>query len=162
MGLPLSKIYLPKKEKIDVLNNLKEILIIFEQNGIIYDDVHLGNIYYDDKTKKLELIDIDNITIGDYKKDLDSFLIKNYCYCGGQDGLNARIYNFNLITYILLINNTIEYNIAKLRQKFECDIKTFDDKEIYELCYNLLNGKINTNCDNEYLIDMIDEKILIK
>jgi len=162
LGLSLNKIYLTKKEKIYVLKKLKEMLILFENNGIIYDDIHLGNIYYDDVTKKIELIDIDNIAINNYPKDLNSFLIQDYCYRGGKDGVNARIYAFNLITYILLINNYEEYDIRKLYETFEYNIKIFNDKRIYNLCKNLVTGNINSNCDNEYLIDMIDEKILTK
>jgi len=158
----VNKIYLTKKEKIYVLKKLKEMLILFENNGIIYDDIHLGNIYYDDVTKKIELIDIDNIAINNYPKDLNSFLIQDYCYRGGKDGVNARIYAFNLITYILLINNYEEYDIRKLYETFEYNIKIFNDKRIYNLCKNLVTGNINSNCDNEYLIDMIDEKILTK
>lgn len=131
-------------------------------NIIIYDDIHLGNIYYDDVTKKIELIDIDNISIGDYPKDLNSFLIQDYCYRGGKDGVNARIYAFNLITYIFLINNYVEYDIRKLNETFEQKIIMFNDKKIHRLCKNLITGNINSSCDNEYLIDMIDEKILIK
>lgn len=162
LGLPLNKIILSKKEKIRILKQLKEILILFEKNGIIYDDIHLGNIYYNSDTKKIELIDIDNISINNYEKDLNSFLIQDYCYHGGIDGVNARIYAFNLITYILLINNVEEYDIRVLYESFEQKIKKTSEPYIYELCKNLLTPRINTNCDNEYLIDIIDEKMLIK
>ena len=162
LGMPLNKIVLSKKEKIMILRQLKKILILFEKNGIIYDDIHLGNIYYNINTKKIELIDIDNISINNYQKDLNSFLIQDYCYHGGIDGVNARIYAFNLITYILLINDIEEYNIRVLSETFEEKMKKISNHNVYELCKNLLIPKINSNCDNEYLIDIIDEKILIK
>ena len=161
-GLPLNKLILSKKEKIKILKQLKEILMLFEKNGIIYDDIHLGNIYYNSDNKKIELIDIDNITIDKYQKDLNSFLIQDYCYHGGIDGMSARIYAFNLITYILLINDDVQYDIRLLYKNFEQKIKKINDPYVYKLCQNLLTPKINSNCDNEYLIDIIDEKMLIK
>lgn len=161
-GYPLNEVFLLPEQKIDILKKLKKILLTFEKNGIIYEDIHFDNIYYDEKTDKLELIDIDNIEIGEYKKDLETFLLKSYYWYGGKNRKNGRIYSFNLISYMYLTNNFSDYDISILNKKFKQDIKLFDSKEIYNLSKKLLTAELDSECDNIYLIDMLDKKVLTK
>lgn len=161
-GYPLNEVFLLPEQKIDILKKLKKILLTFEKNGIIYEDIHFDNIYYDEKTDKLELIDIDNIEIGEYKKDLETFLLKSYYWYGGKNRKNGRIYSFNLISYMYLTNNFSDYDISILNKKFKQDIKLFDSKEIYNLSKKLLTAELDSECDNIYLIDILDKKVLTK
>lgn len=158
-GLPLNEIFLLPEQKINALKQLKIILNDFENYGIIYEDIHFDNIFYDEKTNKLKLIDIDNIKIDNFSIDTISFLTKYYFNNGGKDEKKSRIYNFNLISYMLLYNCTSDYNFDYLIKNKN---NVFYNKEVDNLVENLLSTKIDTLCDNEYLIDMIDEKVLIK
>lgn len=161
-GLPLDKINLASNEKIDVLKKLKKIIMEFEQMGIIYSDLHFDNIYYDQKTKKIKLIDIDNISIDELPVDLLSSLYKSYYSYGGYSFQNARIFVFNLISFMLITDKMSTYDIHELNyQTYQKDYD-FLNKEAIHLCNNLLNMNIYSDCDNEYLIDLIDEKILVK
>lgn len=161
-GYPLDETFLLPEEKIKILKKLKEIISLFEKNGVIYEDIHFDNIYYDKKSDKLELIDIDNIEINGYKKDLESFLTRKYYMYGGKNAKNARIFNFNLITYMYLTNNFSSYNIRDLIKSFNKDVSKLKSKKICKIFNKLLTAEINSECDNIYLIDMIDEKILRK
>lgn len=161
-GLPLNEVFLLPEEKIEVLMELKKILLEFNKYDIKYDDIHFDNIYYNYQTKKLELIDIDNIQIGDYKRDIDSFLIRDYYMYGGKNDDNARIYCLNLITYMLMIGRTSNYDIKELRKTMNRDQIIFENSDTLRLCKELLQPKIDSSCDHEYLIDMLDREILIK
>lgn len=60
---------------------------------------------------------------------------------------------------MLLYNCTSDYNFDYLIKNKN---NVFYNKEVDNLVENLLSTKIDTLCDNEYLIDMIAEKVLIK
>ena len=81
---------------------------------------------------------------------------------GGKNAKNARIFNFNLITYMYLTNNFSSYNIRDLIKSFNKDVSKIKNKKICKIFNKLLTAEINSECDNIYLIDMIDEKILRK
>lgn len=158
-GLPLNEIFLLPEEKLSVLKQLRQILINFENNGVIYEDIHFDNIFYDESTDKVKLIDIDNIKIDKYPKDTLSFLTKHYFNHGGKIEEKSRIYSFNLISYMLMYNCVSSYKFDYLSKNKN---NVFYNKEVDKLVKNLLTTKVNTSCDNEYLIDMIDEKVLTK
>ena len=106
-----------------------------------------------------EFIDMDNIQIGKYEKDTVSFLTEYYYSQGGKNQKNSMIFCFNLISYMLLSDHILDYRIQYLIDTKE---KFYLNKDANNLVNNLLYTKINNSCDNEYLIDMIDEKLLIK
>lgn len=161
-GRPLDEICFDFNTKIKILKELKRIIEEFEHYGVIYNDVHFDNIYYDEITKKIKLIDVDNIMIGNYSCDLLSTVYEDYFRYGGHDLNSARIYNFNLISFMFLLNKLKTYDISEINKTTYKKDYDFLNKEAIRMCNDLLNIKIDSSIDHEYLIDVIDEKILAK
>ena len=161
-GLPINKVDMDYNEKIDVLQKLKNILKCFEDAGIIYSDIHFDNIYYNKEKDEIKLIDIDNIATPSLPIDLLSSIYKDYFTYGGNDFDMARIFAFNKISFMLLTGKTDYYDIQELNQNvYQKDYESFNN-EATHLCHNLLNMNIYSDCDNEYLVDLLDKKVLTK
>lgn len=153
-GYKLDEVLTSIDDRIKIIEKLKQYILKLKEYGILYNDLHLDNILCLDNGSDItvKLIDMDNVTLKYFDKDTTSFLLQNYINLGGKDNFNAVIYALNLITYTLLTNQTSEYDIEKLKQ-----VKTtqINNKDSITLVSQLLEGKVNTNCDNEFLIDMI-------
>ena len=148
-GLQLSKLKANLNKRIEILKNIKEILKKFKNYNIYYDDLHLNNIFYTNDS--IKFIDMDNIIINELKSDVISSLNKKYFDMGGYNINCARIFYFNCMSFEFLIGKSINDSI------FQKDLDFLDNNSI-NLCNNLINYKIGSSADNEYLID----KILIK
>lgn len=158
-GRPFDEIFLLPEEKLAALKQTRDIINLFKSHGVMYEDIYFDNIFYDENTKKVKFIDMDNIQIGEYKKDMVSFLTHYYYSQGGKNQKNSMIFCFNLISYMLLSDHILDYKIQYLRDTKE---RFYLNKDANNLVNELLYTKTNASCDNEYLIDMIDEKVLIK
>lgn len=158
-GEPLSKTKYDMNLKINILKQIKEILEIFKTNDIDYIDINLSNIFYTSDSK-IKFIDMDNIKIKNYDIDTLPISYKNYYNLGGYNIENAKKFVFNAISllYLLDLNRIDDIRNLKIYQKE----LSFLNKEARKICNDLLNLKIGSSCDNEYLIDLIDEKILKK
>lgn len=161
-GLPLDEICLEFDIKLNILKKLRRILTEFEDKGIIYSDIHFDNIYYNELNGDLKLIDIDNIMMEDLSIDLLPTIYEDYFRYGGYDFNNARIFAFNLISFMLLLNKINSYDIKEINKTTLKKDYDFLNIEAIKICDNLLNIKIGSSADNEYLIDTIDKKILTK
>ena len=157
-GRPLDEIYLEFDTKLNILKKLRRILTEFENEGIIYSDIHFDNIYYNELNGDLKLIDIDNIMMEDLPIDLLSTIYEDYFRYGGYDFNNARIFAFNLISFMLLLNKINSYDIKEINKTTLKKDYDFLNIEAIKICDNLLNIKIGSSADNEYLIDAIDKK----
>lgn len=161
-GLPLGKHNLNLDEKIYVLKKLRHIIEEFNKCSIVYSDIHFDNIYYNKNNEKITLIDVDNVGMKGLPIDLYSSIYEEYFRYGGHSFDMARIYAFNLISFMLLTNKLETYNISEINQNTYQNDYNFLNDDAKKICRDLLNIKIGSRCDNEYLIDAVNEKILIK
>ena len=63
-------------EKIKLLLDLKEKLLILEDKNIIYGDIKDDNILINKNRKEIKFCDVDNISIDEYKMDLHPAVLK--------------------------------------------------------------------------------------
>ena len=161
-GKPIDEIYLEFDTKLNILKKLRKILTEFENKGIIYSDIHFDNIYYNEKTNDIKLIDVDNIMMEGLPIDLLSTIYEDYFRYGGHDFNSSRIYTFNLISFMLLMNKLKSYDIAEINKTTLKKDYDYLNNEAIKICNDLLNIKIDSSADHDYLIDAIDEKILAK
>lgn len=148
-GLQLSKLKVDFDKKIMILKELKNILEELRKYGVYYDDLNLNNIFYTNNNVKL--IDIDNIKIGIYPADIKSNPNKKYFLSGGYNMECARKFLFNSMSLEFLTSKSKNCTI------YQKDLDIFNENA-KKLCNNLINYKIGSDADNEYLVD----KILVK
>ena len=148
-GLQLSKLKVDFNKKLDILKEIRIVLDELKKYDVYYDDLNLNNIFY--TNGHVKLIDIDNTKIDIYPADIISSTNKKYFSFGGYDINSSRIFFFNCMTFEFLMNNSIN-NII-----YQKDLEILGDAA-KRLCNDLINYKIGSSADNEYLID----KILIK
>ncbi len=161
-GKPLDEIYFEFDTKINILKKLRRILTEFENNGVIYSDIHFDNIYYGEINGKIKLIDIDNVIMKDLPIDLVSTIYEDYFRYGGHDFNSSRIFNFNLISFMFLLNKLKTYDLKEINKTTYQKDYDFLNKDAIKICNDLLNIKIDSSVDHEYLIDAIDKKVLTK
>lgn len=161
-GRPIDEIYFEFDTKINILKKLRKILTEFENKGIIYSDIHFDNIYYNTINGAMKLIDIDNIMMEDLPIDLLSTIYEDYFRYGGHNFNNARIFTFNLVSFMFLMNKLKTYNINEINKTTYKKDYDFLNNDAIKICDDLLNIKIDSASDHEYLIDAISKKILTK
>lgn len=94
---------------VNILNNLKQVILTLHQNGIIHGDIHDENIFVNPNTLLVSLIDFDNCAYKKFKMNPDycTIIVKNYI---NRYGVNKELDIF-LINYLTfkLINNLAGY-----------------------------------------------------
>lgn len=150
-GFESDEIFLTFEEKIDILKKLKNYIIRLKQNRIYYFDLMARNILIDPSDdNEIKLIDMDNIMIDKYNYDIQSNSVSRYLISGGKDIDSMLIYSFNYYSLLFVLGTSVT-NLSLLDKKNIYDL--FNNIEQKRLVKNLIRKKINTDCDNEYLID---------
>lgn len=137
-GRAISRQDLSFELKMKALNNLRNILNLFRNNGYLYLDIRQPNIRVDNHENPT-LLDIDSILqIDNPTFDCLPTDIKNYIANGGKVNTNTQIFMFNLFSQdaLLLNKNMVNQTGAKILE--ELDSYTYDSA-----------------IDHEYLIDHI-------
>lgn len=127
--------FITSKFKI-VKNVLKQIEILHE-NGIIYGDLHHGNVLVDDNCN-VYLCDLDNTKIGEYKFDYLNCFEQIYFYKTHQFDYQIDYYHFNILMATLLFNTHEYWTMEHLnKNKFLLSLYNKDSKEIIEAMNDL-------------------------
>ncbi len=65
---------------VNILNNLKQVILTLHKNGIIHGDIHDENIFVNPNTLLVNIIDFDNCTYKKFKMNPDycNIYAKNY------------------------------------------------------------------------------------
>ncbi len=102
----------------------------------------------------MKLLDKDNVQIGNLKTDLYSIFLKNYIRQGGKIDEHAMIYAYNYFVFLTL-TKTFGYRMSLEEIKKNPRLYEFiiENKEIEKFVKSLLDEKINTITDHEYLVD---------
>lgn len=136
---------------VNILNNLKQIILTLHKNGIIHGDIHDENIFVNPNTLLVSLIDFDNCAYKKFKMNPDycTTIVKNYI---NRYGVNKELDIF-LINYLTfnLINNLVGYyevNNCIISKENEYFLENDDYKRICETL--LLEAKKPTD---KFLID---------
>lgn len=142
----------PTKEKIKLLNKIKNLILTMHENNIIHTDLHNGNIIIDDNLNPY-IIDFDNCSYKKYKtkindaNDYSQEFIKKYGIVPEID-----IFMFNLLTYSFL--KQINYYNARIDilSNNTNNFKNNDSKRILDSLF------LEDNYPNkDFLVDTIDE-----
>ncbi len=102
-----------RKQKIKVLELLKEKIELLNENNVYIGDISSRNMLYDGNT--LKLCDLDNYRIGEYDIDLKTLLTKDYEKMR-KDPKNLDNYMFNLYHYGLVYRYHSSVVLRTLRQ----------------------------------------------
>ncbi len=140
-GRAISRENLSFELKIKALNNLRNILGIFRNNGYLYLDIRQPNIRIDSKENPI-LLDIDSVLQVDNPKfDCMPTDIKKYIENGGQVNTNTQIFMFNIFSQdaLKLNENIVDQTGARILREinsYSCD----------------------SAVDHEYLIDYVKRR----
>lgn len=96
--------FLRKRDKIKLLKELYKKIEILHKHGIIYGDIHGGNILMD-KYGDIQLCDLDNVKIDNYSFDIMSLNGKRYIHSVKEIDEYMDTYMFNL--YVIACLNNI-------------------------------------------------------
>lgn len=141
---------LTKRDKIELLRELKEKLKFLSNKKIIYGDLKDDNILINKATGKLSFCDIDNIQIGNLRMDLVQRSLKPLCNKNSLYDENAHIYMHNI------------YTINELYQKFDTYqslLSYLQETPLQGSPFNERGNKIvkqlcqRKNISSDYLID---------
>lgn len=142
------------EEKIKYTYLGKDLLLRANKNkGIVHSDIHFGQLMFNPKKETVALLDFDNAKINNlepYKCYLSSFAKKFLSYNDYDNYLDIHL--FNLLTFALL--NNMSMNVAFSNLKNPKYNKLFTSKHALKVLDDISIYKRNNN----YLIDMIDEK----
>lgn len=96
--------FLTYSESIQLLKQIRSILLKYWENGIYYFDPSVSNFLYTKNGDDFEVkvIDMDNVAIDKYTVDLYSDMLDIYFINGGKLNKNAFILAFNAFTLELL------------------------------------------------------------
>lgn len=142
------------EEKIKYTHLGKDLLKkVYKNKGIVHSDIHFGQFMFDPKKGTVALLDFDNSKINDlvpYKRYLSSFAREFLGYNDYDKYLDIHL--FNLLTFALLNNMSMSVAFSNLKNP-KCNM-LFTSKNALKLLEDISIYKRNNN----YLIDMIDEK----
>ena len=131
-GRAISREDLSFELKMKALNNLRNILNLFRNNGYLYLDIRQPNIRVDSKENPI-LLDIDSILqIDNPEFDCIPTDIKKYIENGGQVNTNTQIFMFNIFSQdaLKLNKNMVDQTGAKILR--ELDSYTYDSAVDHE------------------------------
>lgn len=131
-GRAISREDLSFELKMKALNNLRNILALFRNNGYLYLDIRQPNIRVDSKENPI-LLDIDSILqIDNPEFDCIPTDIKKYIENGGQVNTNTQIFMFNIFSQdaLKLNKNMVDQTGAKILR--ELDSYTYDSAVDHE------------------------------
>lgn len=128
-----------KKNKIEILINLKEYLKNLNDNNIIYGDLNLENVLKNEKNQVC-CCDLDNVKINNYDFDIKNNIMREYLISKKAD-MDFDSYMFNILTLSYLIkipeihimtylrNNSLPYILnTKENRKIVESMMSLEDK----------------------------------
>lgn len=147
-SLESDKEYLTYSESIQLLKQIRSILIKYWENDIYYFDPSVSNFLYTKNGDDFEVkvIDMDNVAINEYTVDLYSDILEIYLINGGELNKNAFILAFNTFTLELL-------RIHNPKIVMEMMYNSLPFKEMWS---NIHRCKYDCLADHEYLLDYAD------
>lgn len=148
----------PIEKRMFFLKLAKDMLIKLNNDyGIIHSDIHFGNLMFNEKKKTVAFTDFDSAKIDGIECERENRLklVNNYLSDNDYDK-NVDTYMFNLLTFALLNNKSLEAARSILNNDNHMCLFTSDTAK--KTLDDMLNYKKNEN----YLIDMIDEKQIRK
>lgn len=141
------------EDKIKLLNDLKQKILLMHKNGIIHGDLHYGNVLF--KENKTAIIDFDNCMYHRYKMNEDicfdyvQSFIKKYGVC---EELDVALFNFLALGILCGVTN--EHYLTQ--DIYTDNYPSFFSDEAVDISKSLLlDGK--KPC-RKFLIDEVNKK----
>ena len=139
---------------ISILKNIKETLLSFHKNGIIYGDVFSGNILVDKNSNRIKFCDIDNVMIDNIPFDFLGKVLSIYLGDYGFVDETIDAYSFNILAMLkTLFPNDKKANrmtiLKLLHDNFEIVMDEYckrqflqdDSKNIKRIVKSMLNPR---------------------
>ena len=151
----LAAIRPPRQEMIHYLEQLKTALEYYAERDITYGDIADRNILINRKTGKVRFCDMDNIRMGEYPIDLESYDLA--CFKQGRgcidDTTHAYLHNLLTIQQLLCKDSQFQDSIYKLSQKRH-------PKGFQKAAYPIFDSMVpEKDFTGEYVIPYVKKKV---
>ena len=159
-GYELDSLGLNFLESIKTLKKIREVIVKFYNNGVMYLDMSPENILCKKNNNDIEMkfIDVDNIQIDSYPMDCMPPFLRGYLKNGGKIDFNSLIFSFNYLTRNMLIPFDIRLaNLDHIPDNFACTY----NKYIAKIVRGINECEVDGISNNEYLLDYYNEKELV-
>lgn len=161
-GISLEETNLTFNEKLDVLEQCRQIIIRLHQKGIILGDIKLANFLY--KDGKVKICDICNAKIQQYEITVKNTITQYHEKIRHVVDENTDIQVFNYMTYIFLKYSGLPFVkkdfIHDFRSILQHDLQlhgtpNFLDDDAKTILKNIYEVNTNGELSNEFLLDHV-------
>lgn len=162
-GVSLDNINVSFEERVNILEQCKDIIERLHQKGIIIGDIKLQNFLY--KDGKVKMCDVCNSKIGPYDINVKNTITKFHENKRRIIDENTDIQAFNYMTYVFLKYGMVNMKNKKFVHDFD-KILSFDlqvhgipnyyDTEAYDIIKNIY--EISDTKTNEFLLNYVKKQ----
>lgn len=162
-GVSLENLNVSFEERINILEQCKDIINTLHQKGIIIGDVKLQNFLY--KDGKVKICDICNSKIEDYDINVKNTIAKFHENKRRIVDENTDIQAFNYMTYVFLKYGMMNIKNKKFIHDFDktlsFDLQVHGLPDYYEPeAYNIIKNiyEVNDTNSNEFLLNYVKKQ----